>query len=147
MRGTSARFAVLSLAAAVGLTGALHAQKNKDPYFISQEEIAQHQDLKMAYDLIQRLRPRFFRATRASAGAAGAVSTMPSTTPDEQTRGDVQSEGILVVVNGSKRGNIYELKQIETRTIESIRYIKGPDAMSVYGYEQAGVIEIVLTIR
>jgi len=146
MRNTLACLGLLLAAPVLCPPSPLQAQ-NKDPYFIRHDEIAQHPDLKNAYDLILRIRPRFFRGTRASAGGAGASSTIPSTTtPDEQTRSDIKSEGILVVVNGSRRGNIFELRQIDTGTVESIRYIKGPDAMAVYGYEQAGVIEIVLTM-
>lgn len=84
-----------------------------------------------------------------AAGLLGSTSSLCAQSKDPHLLGrggDSRSAGILVVVNGVRTGGVNELRQIEAAAVQSIHYIKGPEAVGIYGYQQAGVIEVTLTM-
>ena len=52
----------------------------RDKYVITQEEIAEHPDLRDGYDVVKVLRNQWLRVTRGSGGALGASDPTPSPT-------------------------------------------------------------------
>ncbi len=85
------------------------AQK-KDPDLLTEKEIAEHPNLNNAFEAVQQLRPRFFRGstTWTVEGSGGGHPDAGS----DPSGGSSQSDGILVVVDGVRRGGVEELKII-----------------------------------
>ncbi len=137
---------------------------NRDRRLITAEEIEQAQ-ANNALEVVEKLRPEFLRrvsqrqslgagatargaggtyggGTGATAGAAGAVYG------EDHGPGHSQPEAqptAGVFVDGTEVGGIEELRQIQSNTVEEIRYLSGTDAQTKYGPRfPAGVIEVTL---
>jgi len=133
---------ILFVAASLAGISSLAAQK-KNPYLLTRDEIAATPHLETAYDAVQQLRPRFLRASKTFdlGGSMRASSSPAGGTQDDPAGGSVQSAGILVVINGVRRGGVTELRAIRVQEIESIRFLKHDEASGIYG-DQSGVIEV-----
>jgi len=92
---------------------------------ITAEEIAQHDGLRTAYDVVRRLRPQFLRR-RGVASLSAA------------------SEEIVVYLDGIRTGGVEVLRNIDVATVREIRHINARDATTKYGTGHSqGVIEVL----
>lgn len=97
----------------------------RDPYRITAEEIATLPEVGDAYDVIQRLRPRFLQ-TRG-------VNRLLSSDPPQP----------IVYLDEVKRGQLDFLRSVPVRNIGEIRYLRGLDATTRWGIgHEAGAIMI-----
>jgi len=130
----------------VGVTRGV-AQK-KDPYLLTQEEIAPHKDIRTAFEAVQQLRPRFLRGHKSySSETAMSSSASKPEAGGDPAGGSSASDGILVVVNGARRGGVAELRSIPIDQVESIHFIKSDEARGIYGPDQSGVIEVKTSLQ
>jgi hypothetical protein len=140
---------VRTIAVAVAMTALLRvsssAAQKRDPYLLTQEEIASRQNIRTAFEAVQQLRPRFLRGSKTwtveTQGGAGHPESA-----NDPSGGSSLSDGILVVVDGVRRGGVEELKGIAAADVESIRFIKSEEARDHYG-PQSGVIEVRISLR
>jgi len=140
-------FSIRAVTALVAVTAfvqvsAVAAQK-RDPYTLLQAEIATHKDIRTAYEAVQQLRPRFLRGSRSYSPEGRLTSSDDKPQAGSDPGGGTKaSDGILVVLNGARRGGVDELKAIPVEQVESIHFIKSEEALGVYGPDQSGVIEV-----
>jgi len=131
----------MRIAIAIGLLGLLvtplTAQETapkkikRQTNLISLEEIEQVRgEVTDAYQIVQRLRPQFFRA-RGSSSLGNAAS------------GDYK--GPRVIVDGSPRGEVDALRQITAIAVKEIRYLSAGDATTQYGTGYDGGAIVVST--
>ncbi len=118
-------FAVLGACAssgsAPGSSNTPAVRRSRD--VITQEEIKEVTGVMTAYDLVQRLRPRFL------SDRGPASMTQPS--------------GVVVMVNGIPRGGPEVLRDINVAQVLEIRHLNGSDASIKYGTGMTGgVIEV-----
>lgn len=93
---------------------------------ISAEELATTAELD-AFDAVRRLRPMWLR-TR------GPVSLSLQ-----------ERAGVRVYINGSRRGQLEELKAFRATDIESITYLSAPEATTRFGIDHSdGAILVIL---
>ena len=133
----------LALAGLALAAAPLAAQTPKqDHNAITREEITEHPDFKNAFEVVRALRPQFLRASRAtnSMGAGRAAGMPTGSTRDDPSGGSIRSEGILVVIDGVRSGDVENLRTIPTDRILEIRHLSASEAYGVYGTDQAGVI-------
>lgn len=139
---TRVKPAALSLLCLAAAASGLAAQK-RSAYVLTQEEIATRPNIRTAYEAVQQLRPRFFVGTKTVGDFSGGPAAVTGgSTTDDPSGGSSRSEGILVVVDGVRRGGVIELKQVSAAEVESIRFLKSYEASGVYGNDQTGVIEV-----
>jgi hypothetical protein len=132
----------LSLFFIAAAASSLAAQK-RNPYILTHDEIATRPNATTAYEAVQQLRPRFFVGTRNVGDlSGGSMGGMGGSTTDDPSGGSSRSEGILVVIDGVRRGGVIELRQIAADAVESIKFLKSYEAAGVYGNDQTGVIEV-----
>jgi outer membrane cobalamin receptor len=115
----------LSVAAACGTSPrAGSAGAAGDRNVILAEEISQV-DNATALDVVQRLRPHFLQR-RGPTSIRAEVSSYP-----------------VVYIDGLRRGDVNELRQIPAGTVERIEYISASDATTRWGTGHvAGVISV-----
>ncbi len=83
-----------------------------------------------AYELVQRLRPQWL-VTRGAAGSREAV-----------LEGGL-SGGIVVYVDGVRRGGVDALRELSREQVRELRWIDAKDATTRYGTgHSSGVIEV-----
>ena len=166
---TSRIFGLLAVATFVGIMPANGQQvstpANRDRRLITAEEIEQAQETN-AFEVVQTLRPEFLRrmsqrqtlgvgGTAAGAGGrtygggAGATGSTGGAMPaEDQGSAYAQPDApatAAVFVDGTEMGGIEELRQLQSNTVEEIRYLSGTDAQTKYGPRfPAGVIEVTL---
>ena len=140
-------FTFRSITALVSMTTMLlvseGAAQKRDPYLLTRDEIATHKDIRTAYEAVQQLRPRFLRGTKSFSDERRVTSS--SSKPEEgqdPAGGTSPTDGILVVLDGSRRGGVAELKTMLVDQIETIHFMKADEARALYGPDQAGVIEV-----
>ena len=125
------RTGVLIALLLAGIPAAGEAQETRKTYpreMITREEILDRSpDSKTAYDVIQRLRPHFFR-TRSS-------GSIQRPTP----------VAIKVYVDGTLRGSILSLREILATAVISILYLDGSDATTRYGTDHENGAIVVRT--
>lgn len=105
---------------------------------ITAEEIAAVDGAQNAYDVVQRLRPRFLRSrgtsSMRSAGPEGTSAAAP--TGSQFTA--------VVYVDGVRMGGPEALRNVPSTILQSITYVSGTDATTRYGTGHGGgVIEVV----
>lgn len=171
-----AKWLTVSLAAvmavAIATTASAQGEKEKkvkrDRYIITPEEIAEKSDITNAEEAVQRLRPQWFRVSRAKGGLGGASYGSKSYRPSAKSTGsednpspdmdasasnanskrdqmmaeDGKKEGGPVLyVDDVKQPSIDELRNIRVAEISEIRYMTGNDATGRYGDgHQSGAI-------
>lgn len=140
-------FTLRSIAALASLTTMLlvseGAAQKRDPYLLTHDEIATHKDIRTAYEAVQQLRPRFFRGSKSFSPERGVTSSTSKPEEGQDPAGGTSpTDGILVVLDGSRRGGVAELKTIVVDQVDTIRFIKSDEARATYGPDQAGVIEV-----
>ncbi len=138
---------------------------NRDRRLITTEEIEQAQETN-AFEVVQKLRPEFLRrisqrqtlGAGATAGGAGGRTSGAGTGATggqgNPAYGEDHGPGYSqpdpqptagVFVDGTEVGGIEELRQLQSNTVEEIRYLSGTDAQTKYGPRfPAGVIEVTL---
>ena len=143
-------FTLRSIAALASMTTMLlvteGAAQKRDPYVLTHDEIATHKDIRTAYEAVQQLRPRFLRGSKSFSAEQRVTSS--STKPEEgqdPAGGTSPTDGILVVLDGSRRGGVAELKTILVDQVDTIHFIKSDEARAIYGPDQSGVIEVKST--
>ena len=99
----------------VPLTGADGQRPDYDPHRITSLDIQANEGLRTALDAVRTLRPQFLR-TRPS-GSMRNQEPVP----------------IVVYVNGTRRGGIEALSQIQARAVVEIRWLSGNDATTRFG--------------
>ncbi len=93
---------------------------------ITAEELATTSELN-AYDAVRRLRPMWLRMR-------GPVSLSLQ-----------ERAGVRIYVNGTRRGQIDELRAFQATDIESITYLSAPEATTRFGIDHSdGAILVVL---
>ena len=100
-------------------------------YVISQAEIldaAEKRPIENAYELIEFLRPRYFR----------------SRPQQSVSRGVIQSEPV-VYMNNSRFGRIQELYNINYRQIAEIKYLRSTEATQRFGMGHEGGAILIST--
>jgi hypothetical protein len=100
--------------------------RNRD--VITLEEI-EAQPISTAYDLVQRVRPTWFR-NRGPSSIRGGSPSLPVVYVDEVWSGGLES-----------------LRRVSTQIIREIRYINGRDATTKWGLDHGGGVIMVLTGR
>ena len=165
---TSRIFGLLAVATFVGIMPANGQQvstpANRDRRVITAEEIEQAQ-ANNALEVVEKLRPEFLRrasqrqtlgpgATARGAGGTYGGGTGPTVGTGGGAYGEDHGPGHSepearptagVFVDGSEAGGVEELRQIQSNTVEEIRYLSGTDAQTKYGPRfPAGVIEVTL---
>jgi len=114
--------------------------KNVDRNLITSDEI-RGSSATNAYDVISRLRPQFLR-TRGTIPTGGMTSRNDAgSTQEGQLAGTVQ---IAVYLDDTVLGSVDALKQIETASIQEIRYYNASDATTKWGTgNSAGAIQVI----
>lgn len=123
--------ALLALQLLVGVSSA-QAQKGRRSNLISAEEVAKS-SASTAYDLVKTLRPQWLRARGISTGqpdpSGGGVSD--------------PGGGIMVYVDGMRRGTVDELENIGVERVQEMRFLNANDATQKYGTGHTqGAIEV-----
>jgi hypothetical protein len=77
----------------------------RDKYVITQEEIAEHPDLRDGYDVVKVLRNQWLRVTRGSGGALGSTSADPSPSSRPPLRGCEKDPKDPYCTGGSSGGS------------------------------------------
>jgi hypothetical protein len=127
----------------IAAAGSSLAAQKHSPYILTRDEIASRPNVTTAYEAVQQLRPRFFVGTKNVGDlSGGSRGSMGGSTTDDPSGGSSRSEGILVVIDGVRRGGVIELKQVSAADVETIKFLKSYDAAGVYGNDQTGVIEV-----
>jgi hypothetical protein len=115
--------ALLSVAAACGGSSGAPAgaaapspsqQTRRDPNVITRAEIDQADWATNAFDLVQRLRPTFMRAS-GTTGVSGAARTP------------------MVRLNDQDMGDVAGLRQIMLSSVKEIRYYSATEATAKFG--------------
>jgi hypothetical protein len=123
------RSVTLLIALGLGLTGCATAgdgRSSRDTAVITAEEISAT-DATNAYDLVQRLRPRWLQ-TRGQQGlqtATGTTATGPVT--------GMQMTGVVVYLDGSPLGAVEALRQVSTRDLARLQRLSAADATQRFG--------------
>jgi len=122
-------FAATSLV--VALWGCAHSSQVDEPRaqtnVLTREEIATA-PVTNAYEVIDRLRPRFLRP--------------------HATGGRPPTAYAVVFIDGVRRGPLDVLRSVATNSIQEIRYLTAADATTRYGLDiQGGVIDVKLLGR
>lgn len=127
----------LLLATLVFVVSPLEAQKRakRDPYKISQEELAEYGEASMA-EVIPRARPNFL--TFNSAGGAGFGT--------EQAIGGVMPT-IVVFVGTQQQGDSSVLRFYKAADLKEVRYFKPGNSLSPLTAGNAYVIQLVMRDR
>jgi hypothetical protein len=113
-----------------------HAQK-KQRDLITAEEIAKNPAAD-AYQLVQSLRPAWFRTRGAASASVSADAMGNATVPG----------GIVVYVDGIKVGGVEELKNVSSDRVLELRFVNASDATTKYGTgHTAGAIEVTTRKR
>ena len=89
-------------------------QTRRDANIITRAEIEQATWATNAFDLVQRLRPSFMRAS-GTTGVSGAARTA------------------MVRLNDQDMGDFGALRQITLSSVQEIRYYSAPDATAKFG--------------
>ncbi|HEV8364330.1 MAG TPA: hypothetical protein VGQ52_12485 [Gemmatimonadaceae bacterium] len=89
-------------------------QTRRDANIITRAEIEQATWATNAFDLVQRLRPSFMRAS-GTTGVSGAPRTA------------------MVRLNDQDMGDFGALRQIQPSSVQEIRYYSAPDATAKFG--------------
>jgi hypothetical protein len=118
--------AALALAACASDPGT--RQLSRDRNLISAEEIAA-EPITSAHELVQRLRPNWFR-NRGPTSIRGGTPTVP-----------------LVYIDEVRSGGFDVLYRISTQIIREIQFINGRDATTKWGLDHGGGVIMVLTGR
>jgi hypothetical protein len=124
-----ARYAIGALLALqlCAVVSVAEAQKGRRSNVITEEEITKSQ-ATTAFDAVRRLRPAWFQQ-RGIAGTSEA-------TADE-------AMGLVVYVDGIRRGGRDELQEIDAGTIKEMRLLNATDATTKYGTGHTrGAIEV-----
>ena len=166
---TSRILGLLAVATLVGIMPANGQQvstpANRNRRVITTEEIEQAQETN-ALQVVEKLRPEFLRrmSQRQTLGAGGTAAGAggrtygggAGATGSAGGAGATEDQGpaysqpdpqptAAVFVDGTEMGGIEELRQIQSNTVEEIRYLSGSDAQTKYGPRfPAGVIEVTL---
>lgn len=123
--------AALVAAFAVGCasTGSSERSSSNRDVLTRAEIDAAGPQIQTAYEAVQRLRPRFLRERSNPTAGIGANRVDP----------------IVVYINGVRRGGVAELRRIQIRNVEEIRYVRPTDATTRYGMNHgSGAIEVTL---
>ncbi len=133
--------AVATLAGVVSAAGQqVSTPANRNRRVITTEEIEQAQETN-AFQVVEKLRPEFLVSmTRRHTLDRGATqqADLGYSQPDPQPTA-------AVFVDGTEMGGLDELRQIQSITVEEIRYLSGSEAQTKYGPRfPAGVIEVRL---
>ena len=119
------------LLAACATAGSTAQPATRNPDVITAEEIEANPNTN-AYELIQRLRPRYLR-TR------GAVHGAPSNGVN-----NLEAVDVVVYLNDTRVGTSEQLRQISTTDIREIHYYSASDATTKWGTGNvAGAIQVV----
>ena len=165
---TSRIVGLLAVATLIGVVPAggqqVSTPANRDRRVITAEEIEQAQ-ANNALQVVEKLRPEFLRrasqrqslgagATARGAGGTYGGGTGPTVSTGGGAYGEDHGPGHSepepqptagVFIDGTEAGGIDELRQIQSNTVEEIRYLSGIDAQTKYGPRfPAGVIEVTL---
>lgn len=100
--------------------------RNRD--VITLEEI-EAQPISTAYDLVQRVRPGWFR-NRGPSSIRGGSPSLP-----------------VVYVDEVWSGGLDALRRVSTQIVREIRFINGRDATTKWGLDHGGGVIMVLTGR
>jgi hypothetical protein len=96
-----------------------------DRNVITEEQIREQAGTATAYDIVQRIRPHMLQR-RGSTSLANPEPAFP-----------------LVYVDGMRRGEIHELRQVPASAVLRIEYISAADATTRWGTgHTAGVIAV-----
>ncbi|MGH7562532.1 MAG: hypothetical protein ACRENB_16110 [Gemmatimonadales bacterium] len=100
----------------------------RSPELITLQEIdAAGEDLRTAFELVERLRPMWMRQTR------GAQSITQGTPP------------VMVYVNDVRRGTVVALNEIPRAAVKEIRHLRPTDATQRFGTDHgSGAILLYL---
>jgi hypothetical protein len=144
---TSRILGLLAVATLIGVAPAdgqqVSAPANRNRRVITAEEIEKAQETN-AFQVVEKLRPEFLVSmTRRHTLGRGA-----SEQPDLGYSQPGAQPTAAVFVDGTEMGGVDELRQIQSITVEEIRYLSGSDAQTKYGPRfPAGVIEVTLKNR
>ena len=132
MRALHAALLAIAISSTFGCaSGAPRASTGSNSNVITAEEIAAGSG-STAYEVIQRLRPRYLR-TR------GAVQGSPSGSTN-----NIEPVDVVVYVNDNRVGNSEQLRQISVSQIREIRYYSASEATTKWGTGHiAGAIQVV----
>lgn len=127
----------LLLATLVFVASPLEAQKRakRDPYKISQEELAEYGEASMV-EVIPRARPNFL--TFGGAGGAGVGS-------EQSIRGMMPT--IVVFVGTQQQGDSSTLRFYKANEVKEVRYFKPGNSLSPLTAGNAYVIQLVMRDR
>jgi hypothetical protein len=121
-RITHAAMVVALTACATATSGAPKA--SRDANLITREEIATSMETN-AYEVVARLRPLFLKSRGSTTFDQSAVTTA------------------AVFVDGQPFGEIGSMRGISVNSVDHIRYVPGPDAVTKYGMQYGkGAIEV-----
>lgn len=118
---------ILLVFATTSCTAATRSGTGKIPERITYEEL-QSSDAQNAYELVQRLRPRWLQS--------------------RGSRSLTMSTGILVFLNDSRLGGLESLRQISKEGIASMRYLDAAQAIAELpgiGSQHAEAVIVVST--
>ena len=117
-------------------SGALDDARRRRPSgtdIITREQITAT-NLATAYEVVQRLEPRWLRSR-------GAISLREAAEEEVNTFGIV---GPVVYLNSARRGDIEELRSIMVESIREILYFNGRNASFRFGSGHgSGVIQVI----
>jgi hypothetical protein len=91
---------------------------------LTQEQLAATNQ-RTAYDAIRQLQPRWVTTRRRSTGAVDPV---------------------WVYVDGARRGDVEELRMMETSAVIEVRHLDATDAMTMYGTGHSSGVILVTTM-
>ena len=113
------------------------------PNVITADEIA-HLSVQNAYEAVQKLRPAMLRPRQiASANGQGGVSSSaPPITGTTTVSGQV-----VVYSDGTRLGDVEQLRGITASSIASVRYYSASEAQTKWGSGHAGGAIEVITKR
>jgi hypothetical protein len=138
---------ILGLLVVAALTGAVSAASqqvsspaNRNRRVITTEEIEQARETN-AFQVVEKVRPEFLvNMTRRHTLDRGAMQQ-----PDLGYSQPDPEPTAAVFVDGTEMGGLDELRQIQSNTVDEIRYLSGSEAQTKYGPRfPAGVIEVRL---
>jgi outer membrane cobalamin receptor len=120
--------AAVSLALLACASGQGSDGPSRNRNVITQEEI-EAQPVSTAYELVQRLRPTWFRNRGPTSIRGGAPSTA------------------LVYIDEVRTGGLEALYRVSTQIIREIQFINGRDATTRWGLDHGGGVIMVWTGR
>ena len=129
-----------SPAAAASMGSSTSGTSKPSANFITAEEI-ERVHVQNGYEAVQKLRPALLRQRQvASANGQGGVSS--SAPPVTGT--NVSAGSLILYVDGTRIGDVDQLRQISASTIATMRYYSPSEAQMKWGSgHPGGVIEVI----